>query len=98
MVSRMPPRRIRSAGSRYSARILMGRAATLLRNSRFRNASSSLVIGHSPDDPFLFKLSGLAVRQADDDLVSLDRFNLDLSMRGQVNHVTRPDLRLFSLT
>src|SRR5262245_61977045 len=53
--------------------------------------------GRSPDDPLLFKLSGLAAWQADDDLVSFDRLDLDLSMRGQFDHVARHDSRLFPL-
>jgi hypothetical protein len=43
IVLRMRARRIRSAGSMYSERILMGRAATLLKNSGFRNDSSPLI-------------------------------------------------------
>src|SRR5262245_33417582 len=51
----------------------------------------------SSDDPFLFKLSGLAAWQADDDLISFDRLDLDLSVRRQFDHVARPDPRLFPL-
>src|SRR5262249_14264257 len=46
------------------------------------------------DDPFLFKFPGLAPGQADDDLVSLNRLDLDLSVRRQFDHIARPDLRL----
>src|SRR5262252_9284127 len=50
-----------------------------------------------PDDPFLFKLSGLAAGQADDYLVSFDRLDLDLSMQGQLDHIARLYSRLFLL-
>src|SRR5262245_19494508 len=51
----------------------------------------------SSNDPLLFKLSGLAAGQADDDLVPFDRLDLDLSVRGQFDHVARPNSRLFPL-
>ncbi len=51
----------------------------------------------SPDDPFLLELSGLSVGEADDNLVSFDRLDLDLSVRWQPDDIAGADACLVLL-